>query len=81
MCPGEFKSAVLVYFHRTVEALNPENRLLFAGQCSGTHHSQDRQCLHGNPVTFVAGQVTPPALMYTDSLGLEPKDLLSGCIL
>jgi len=28
---GSSKFAVLVYFHRTVEALNPENRLLFAG--------------------------------------------------
>ena len=62
-CPGEFKFAVLVYFHRTVEALNPEHRLLFAGSCSGTHRSHDRQCrLRGSPVTLVAGWATPPAL-------------------
>ena len=68
-------------FPQNSGSFKPENHL-FAGQCSGTHHSHDRQChLHGNPVTFVAGQATPPALMYTDSLGLEPKDLRPGCIL
>ena len=41
-CPGGVQvCSTHVYFHRIVEALNPDSLLPFAGQCSRTHLSHN----------------------------------------